>query len=581
MQSFKTLLSYMKPYWLFAILGPFFMFIEVAMDLLQPTMMQHIIDNGIANNNTGYTVKMGLFMVGSAFIGLVGGIGCSIYSTRAAVHFATDMRKDVFQRIEHFSSKNIDSFGTGKLITIVTNDISSLQRAVMMTLKIFVRGPLLFIGSIVIVFFTARELFPILAAIVPILIFCIILFTKKSAQFFKKVQEAIDKVNTRLQENLAGMRVVKAFGRQDFEKQKFSIANAELTKKNISVEQLIALLMPILLFLVNIGIIAALWMGVIKVDNGSIQVGVILAFINYLNIILNGLIASSNVLMQITRAFPSAERIQEVLSEKIDIEEPNDPYFPRKIVGDVEFRNVSYSYSKNGEYVIKDISFKVNKGQTMGIIGSTGSGKSTLTKLIPRLYDADEGVVLIDGVDSKDYQLDALRSSIGVVSQKATLFSGSIKENLHFGKDNASLFELEKASEAACALEFIEKLDDRFDYNLTQGATNLSGGQKQRLSMARSFVRKPAILILDDATSAIDALSESAIQQALKSEYADMTKFIISSKVSSIKDADQILVMDDGRVAGMGTHQDLLENNAIYREIFVTQGGMVDEHAQR
>lgn len=571
MQSFKTLLSYMKPYWLFALLGPFFMFVEVAMDLLQPTMMQHIIDNGIANNDTGYTVKMGLFMVGAAIIGLLGGILCSIYSTRAAIHFATDMRKDVFQRIEHFSSKNIDSFGTGKLITIVTNDISSLQRAVMMTLKIFVRGPLLFIGSIVIVFFTAREFFPILAVIVPILIFCIIIFTKKSAQFYKKVQEAIDKVNTRLQENLAGMRVVKAFGRQGFEKQKFSNANAELTKRNISAEQLISLLMPILLFLVNIGIIAALWMGVIKVDNGSIQVGGILAFINYLNIILNGLIVSSHVLMQITRAFPSADRIQEVLSEEIDIKEPIEPYSPIKIVGDVEFRNVSYSYSKNGEYVLNDISFTVKKGQTMGIIGSTGSGKSTLIKLIPRIYDADEGTVLIDGVDSKDYQLDTLRGSIGVVSQKAILFSGSIAENLHYGKEDASSTELEKASEAACALEFIEKLEGRFDYTLTQGATNLSGGQKQRLSIARAFIRKPAILILDDSTSAVDAISESAIQQVLKEEYADATKLIISSKISSIKDADQILVMDDGKVAGIGTHQELLASNDVYREIFLTQ----------
>ncbi|TCJ05657.1 ABC transporter ATP-binding protein [Cytobacillus praedii] len=581
MQALKALLSYMKPYWLFAILGPFFMFVEVAMDLIQPTLMQHIIDDGIASNNTGYTVKMGLFMVGAAIIGLAGGLGCSVYSTRAAVHFATDMRKDVFQRIELFSSRNIDAFGTGKLITIVTNDISSLQRAVMMTLKIFVRGPLLFVGSIIIVFFTARELFPILAAVVPVLILVIILFTKKSGALFKKVQEAIDKVNTRLQENLAGMRVVKAFGRQAFEKQKFANANNELTKVNISAEQLIALLMPILLFLVNMGIIAALWMGVIKVDNGSIQVGVILAFINYLNIILNGLMSSSNVLMQITRAFPSAERVQEVLAMELDIEEPSDPYDPRKIAGDVEFRHVSYSYSKNGEYVLKDISFQVKNGQTLGIIGSTGSGKSTLAKLIPRLYDVDKGNVLIDGKNIKTYKLQTLRETIGVVSQKGILFSGSIEENLHYGKENAALEDLKQAAENACAREFIEKLDEGYNHLLTQGATNLSGGQKQRLSLARAFIRKPSILILDDSTSAVDAVSESAIQKALKQEYAESTKIIVSSKISSIKEADQIIVLEDGEVAGKGTHQELLATNKIYQETFVTQGGVLGEYAKR
>lgn len=574
MQSFKMLLSYLKPYWLFAIIGPLLMFVEVGMDLLQPTIMQHMIDDGIANGDTNLTINLGLLMLGTAIIGLIGGIGCSIYSTRAAVHFSTDLRKDVFRKIEGFSSKNVDAFGTGKLITIVTNDITLLQRAVMMTLKIFVRGPFLFIGSIVIVFFTARELFPILAVAVPILFVIIVYFTRKSGVLFKKVQEAIDRVNTRLQENLAGMRVVKAFGRQSFEKGKFAGANNELTKVNISAEQLLALMMPILLFVVNLGMVAALWLGVVKVDEGSISVGVILAFINYMTIIMNGLMSSSHVLMMITRAFPSADRIQEVLSAEIDLKDGAGGITP-KINGDVTFQDVSYSYSKNGEYVLKNLTFSVKQGETLGIIGSTGSGKSTLTKLIPRLYDADQGRILIDGIDIQDYRLQVLRAAIGVVTQRALLFSGTIRSNMLDGKADALEQELMEAADSSRVSEFSLKLDEGLSHPVAQGGNNLSGGQKQRISIGRAFVRKPAILVLDDSTSAVDALSESAINQALSKNYEESTKIIISSKISSIKQADQILVLEDGEIAGKGTHEELIKLNAVYRDTFIAQGGTV------
>lgn len=574
MQSFKMLLSYLKPYWLFAIIGPLLMFVEVGMDLLQPTIMQHMIDDGIANGDTNLTINLGLLMLGTAIIGLIGGIGCSIYSTRAAVHFSTDLRKDVFRKIEGFSSKNVDAFGTGKLITIVTNDITLLQRAVMMTLKIFVRGPFLFIGSIVIVFFTARELFPILAVAVPILFVIIVYFTRKSGVLFKKVQEAIDRVNTRLQENLAGMRVVKAFGRQSFEKGKFSGANNELTKVNISAEQLLALMMPILLFVVNLGMVAALWLGVVKVDEGSISIGVILAFINYMTIIMNGLMSSSHVLMMITRAFPSADRIQEVLSAEIEIKDGASG-LSRKINGDVTFQDVSYSYSKNGEYVLKNLTFSVKQGETLGIIGSTGSGKSTLTKLIPRLYDADQGRILIDGIDIQDYRLQVLRAAIGVVTQRALLFSGTIRSNMLDGKADALEQELMEAADSSRVSEFSLKLDEGLSHPVSQGGNNLSGGQKQRISIGRAFVRKPAILVLDDSTSAVDALSESAINQALSENYEESTKIIISSKISSIKQADQILVLEDGEIAGKGTHEELIKLNAVYRDTFIAQGGTV------
>jgi ATP-binding cassette subfamily B multidrug efflux pump len=573
MKSLKKLLPYIKPYTLFAILGPLLMCIEVSMDLLQPMIMQHIIDDGVANNDSTYVIELGLLMLVTSIIGLIGGVGSSIYSTKAAVNFAADIRRDVFKKTEHFSSKNTDAFGAGKLITIVTNDVTSVQQALMMTLKIFVRGPMFFIGSVVIVWFTARELFPVLLVAIPILMFLIYYFSAKSGKLFAKVQRAMDQGNTKLQETFAGIRVIKAFDRQDYEIEKFQDVNDTLTKRNTSAEQVILTLMPIMLFIVNLGVVAGMWMGAIKVNEGTLQVGVILAFINYLNIILNGLMSSSHVLMQITRSFTSANRIVQVLDTEIDISEPENPIPNHQFKGQVEFREVNFSYSKNGEYVLKNISFLAKAGETIGIIGSTGSGKSTLVKLIPRLYDPDTGAILIDGVNIKEYSLERLRESIGFVQQKVTLFSGSIEENVRYGKVDASACEMEGAAESAAAMEFIEKLNGKFAHELMQGATNLSGGQKQRLSMTRAFIREPKILILDDSTSAIDALSEASVQQALKQKHSETTVFIISSKVSSIIDADQILVIDDGMIEASGKHEEILEKSSVYRGIYATQSG--------
>jgi len=582
MQSVKQLLKYLKPYTFFAILGPLLMVVEVTMDLLQPTIMQHIIDTGIANQDNQYVLKLGLLMLISAIVGLIGGIGCSIYSSKAAVYFATDIRKDLFHQITHFSSNNKDSFGTGKLLTIMMSDVEMLQRAVMMTLKIFVRGPLLFIGSVVIVFITARPLFPVLLVVVPILIVVMYMFTKVSSSLYQKVQEAIDQVNTKLQENFSGIRVIKAFNRKDHQIKEFTEVNKSLTTNNIRADQVIGILMPVTLFIVNMGIVAALWLGVIKVDNGTLQVGVILAFVNYLTIIMNGLISSSNVLVQIARAFPSADRIHQVLHTKIDIENNKQPYKPQAINGKIAFKNVSFSYSKNGEQVLKNVTFEAEPGEIIGIIGITGSGKSTLVKLIPRLIDCDEGVVEIDEIDIKNYDIQTIRNAIGYVPQKATLFSGSIKENLEYGKENAQIQEISKAIENACASEFVYHFKDGIEHHLTQGATNLSGGQKQRISMARAFVRKPAILVLDDSTSAVDSVSEKMIQKAILTDYKDCTTFIISSKISSIIHADRILVMEDGAIVGQGTHAQLLAENEIYQEIYTTQVGkepVADERA--
>ncbi|AHX18502.1 ABC transporter ATP-binding protein [Bacillus cereus] len=584
MKSFRKLLQYLKPYMFFAIIGPLFMVLEVAMDLIQPTIMQHIIDVGIANRDLNYVIKMGLLMIGAAALGLVGGLGCMMYSTKAAVNFATDIRKDVFAKIETFSSNNRDSFGTGKLLTIVTNDITSIQSAMTMTLRVLVRGPLLFMGSIIIVFVTARELFPILLVVVPILLLAIILIASKASGTFKKVQEALDKVNTKLQENLSGVRVIKAYVRQKYEIAQFGSVNTNLTKINIRAVQLISLMMPIIMLVVSGGIVATLWIGGEKVFNGTLQVGAILAFINYLNIILMSLMSISMVFIQIARAFPSADRVQQVLNTEVDIISAANAIEPEKIEGNIEFKNVSYSYTKNNEYVLKDISFSIQKGEKVGVIGSTGSGKSTLAKLLPRLYDVDQGEICIDGIDVKTYDLQKLRASIGFVPQKALLFSGSIEENLRYGKENATHDELEVAAASACATEFINKLEESYRYNLTQGATNLSGGQKQRVSIARALVRKPPILILDDSTSAVDAKSEATIQTALKTKYKGTTTLLIASKISSIMDADKILVLDNGELVGNGTHEQLLERSEIYQEIYLSQGGNLhkeggEEHA--
>ncbi|HDX9630152.1 TPA: ABC transporter ATP-binding protein [Bacillus cereus] len=577
MKSFRKLLQYLKPYMFFAIIGPLFMVLEVAMDLIQPTIMQHIIDVGIANRDLNYVIKMGILMIGAAALGLVGGLGCMMYSTKAAVNFATDIRKDVFAKIETFSSENRDSFGTGKLLTIVTNDVTSIQAAMTMTLRVLVRGPLLFIGSIIIVFVTARELFPILLVVVPILLLAIIFIASKASGTFKKVQEALDKVNTKLQENLSGVRVIKAYVRQKYEITQFGNVNINLTKINIRAVQLISIMMPIIMLVVSGGIVATLWIGGEKVFDGTLQVGAILAFINYLNIILMSLMSISMVFMQIARAFPSADRVQQILNTEVDITTETNAIAPKQIEGHIDFKDVSYSYTKNNEYVLKDISFRICKGEKVGIIGSTGSGKSTLAKLLPRLYDVDQGEICIDGINVKAYDLQKLRGSIGFVPQKALLFSGSIEENLRYGKEDATSDELEVAASSACATEFIKKLEDSYQYHLTQGATNLSGGQKQRVSIARALVRKPSILILDDSTSAVDAKSESNIQSALRTEYKGTTTLLIASKISSIIDADKILVLDNGELVGDGTHEELLEQCEVYQEIYLSQGGNLNK----
>lgn len=570
MQAVFKLIKYLKPYMIFAVIAPIMMLIEVAMDLVQPMILQHIIDNGIAENDSVYIIKMFCLMIAAAIVGLIGGVGCSIFASRAAVNFATDVRQDLYEVITYFSNSSKDKFTLGKLVTNLTNDVDALQKALTMLLKIFVRGPMMFIGAIIMVFITARELFGILLVVVPILVVSVYFFTMLSGKLFLKVQLVVDQVNTKMQENLAGIRVIKAYNRKKHQVGQFTDVNTQLMKRNIYADQIVGILPPLTMFVINLGIVAAMWMGAIKVDNGSIEIGVILAFTNYLMMVMQGLVSSSMVLMQLARAVPSAGRIVTVLEEEREIKNPVQ-FTEHTVRGDVTFENVSFAYIKGAEPVLKNVSFSARAGETIGVIGMTGSGKSTLVKMIPRLFDVDSGVVKIDGIPVQQYDLQVLREAIGFAPQKATLFSKTIEQNIRYGREQATDEEIEQALLAACATEFVEKLPDGTSHQLTQGATNLSGGQKQRLAMARAFVRKPNILVLDDVTSAVDSISEKKIQQAIQTQFADATKFIVSSKVSSIRHADQILVMDDGRIAASGTHDELLASSALYQEIVQTQ----------
>lgn len=577
MASFKRIFAYLKPYKFLAIMGPLFMVLEVAMDLYQPRLMQNIIDIGIANRDLSYVLKTGSIMILIAFLGLFGGVMCIMLSTKAGVNLSTDLRRDLYKKIQKFSGENIDKFQSGKLITILTNDVNSIQMAVMMMLRIVVRAPLLFIGSIVMVVISAYELSPILLGVIPLILIVIILLGKRVGGLFKKVQESLDNVNTSIQENLSGIRVVKAFVREDYEIKKFEKVNENLTLTNIDAMKLISILIPIVSLIINAAMIAALWIGAVNVTKGTIQVGQIMAFLNYLIQILISLMMIAMIFVHITRAVPSMERTVEVLDTEITIKDNLNSKELDNIKGEVEFKNVSYSYNSD-DLVLKNINFKIESGSKVGIIGSTGSGKSTLVKLIGRLYDVSSGEILIDGVDIRDIKLFSLRKLIGMVPQKALLFSGTIEENIKYGKENATLEEMKKAANAACAMEFIDKFEDSFNYELTQKATNLSGGQKQRLSITRALVRHPSILILDDSTSAVDAQSERIIKKALEEEFNETTTFIIASKISSIINSNVILVLDDGELVGCGTHEELLNNYNVYKEIYLSQGGKEEKN---
>lgn len=569
--------SYLKPYWIVTILAPILMFIEVACDLFQPKLMASIIDYGIYNGDTSFIIKTTFTMIGITLLGVIGGVGCAITASIAAMNFGADIRSAVYKKIQRFSFANLDKFNTGSLITRLTNDIVQVQNMVMMLLRMFVRSPMLFIGGIVLAVSINAKLSLIFLVAIPTLILAVAILINMSFPLFTKLQQKLDKVNSVIRENLIGVRVVKAFVRADFENSRFNTASEDLSDITVKSSRLMALIMPIMMLVMNLSIIAVIWFGGIQINKGTMKVGEIVAYITYMTQILSSLLMIGMALVNFSRAYASSERIVEVLVSEIDIEDsPNASKQPIR-AGGIVFDNVSFRYKDAlGEPVLKNISFTANPGETVAILGGTGSGKSTLVNLIPRLYDVTSGRILVDGKDIRTIELNTLRSSIGFVLQESLLFSGTIKDNICFGKENATDEEVLEASNAAQAHDFISNFTEGYETILGQGGVNVSGGQKQRLSIARALIKKPAILVLDDSTSAVDIATESRIQSAMKKIIKNTTCIVIAQRISTVLDADKILVLENGEIAASGKHQELLKTSLIYQDICKSQLGEED-----
>jgi ATP-binding cassette subfamily B protein len=568
------LLSYLKPYWRAVLLAPLLMIIEVICDLAQPNLLAKIVDNGVMKGDLQFILRTGLLMIGIAAIGMIGGVGCTIASSIASQSFGTDLRSDVFKKVQSFSFSNLDKFKTASLITRLTNDIVQLQTIVLMSLRIVVRAPLLCIGGIVMTILINPRLAMILLFSIPLLLISLNYVTKRSFPLFTLLQQKIDKVNAVIRENLSGVRVVKAFVRSDLEMSRFTSTNEELMNTAISAFMIVISVMPVLMLTMNLSVVAVLWFGGLQVHTGGMQVGEIMAFINYMTQILFSLMMIGNILIFITRASASASRINEVLETKVDIKNLDGADTGPIRSGEVTLEDVSFSYDgQGGEPVLENISFTAYPGETVAILGATGSGKSTLVSLIPRLYDPNEGRVLIDGRDVRNIDLKILRSAIGIVLQESILFSGTIKDNICWGKEDATDEEVIEAAKIAQAHDFIMSFPDGYNTIIGQRGVNLSGGQKQRLAIARAIIKGPTILILDDSTSAVDLATEQRILRGLKQMMRQCTTFIIAQRISTVMNADKILVLDSGRIVAQGTHSELLESSPIYQDIYRSQLG--------
>lgn len=569
----KKLYKYLKPYMLPTLIAPIFMLIEVAMDLLQPTLMSRIIDVGVQNSDKGYIVQMCLLMCLCALAGIIGGAGNMYFSTRAGYGFARDLRSAVYRKIQSFSFANIDRFKTGSLVTRTTNDVTQIQSAFTSCIRMLVRSPFLCIGGVVMVLTLNARLSLVVLAAIPFLTALIAVLLKFGRPLFMSMQEKLDRVNTVMQENLAGIRVIKAFGRADYEKKKFKTANDDLTNSTMKAMRMLSLSFPLINLIMNITMILMYLFGGKMVFRGELKPGEIMAFSNYIMQILMSLTMSSFMLMFLSRAGVSIQRVNEVLDTVPDVADGPDSD-ARVTEGRVEFNHVSFRYpGQIGEPVLKDLTFSAKPGETVAILGSTGSGKSSLISLIPRLYDATEGTVLVDGRDVRSYSLSALRGAIGVALQESVLFTGTVGENLRWGDENAPQETVSRAADIAQAAPFVENLAQGYETELGQRGVNLSGGQKQRLCIARALVRRPRILILDDSTSAVDLATEAKIQSGLRETFRDMTVFIIAQRISSVMDADKILVMENGRIIDSGRHDELKNRCEVYREIVVSQLG--------
>lgn len=566
--------KYIKKYYIPFIIALMFLSVEAVCDLMQPTIMSHIVDIGVAKKQLNYVISMTEMMLMVTCIGAIGATGRNILSSYVSQHFAKDLRFDMYKNIQEFSFENIDKFEGASLVTRLTNDVTQIQNFVNGTMRIFAKAPILCVGSIIMASRLNPHLSIIILIVLPIIVIMIYLNMRIGLPFFNKVQAALDRVNGVMREYLSGVRVVKAFNRFDFERDRFNAANMGLGSITTSAMRVMAIFSPGITLTVNLGIVAVIWIGGYRVNAGKMHVGQIIAFINYMSQILFSLMIMSNVISMFVRGKTSANRIGQVFNEKSNIKLAEKPMKTEETGGSIEFQSVSFNYGEQTDApVLNKINFKCPRGETLGIIGSTGSGKSTLVNLIPRFYDIKAGVIKFNGLNIKDMDINELREKIAIVPQKTVLFSGTIAENIMWGKENASEEELSASAVISNSYEFINKFPEGFNTLLGQSGVNLSGGQKQRLSIARAIIRKPELLILDDCTSAVDIATEFNIREGLKKYSEGLTTLIVAQRITSVLNADKILVLDDGNIAGIGTHTELMEKCTIYKDIYRSQIG--------
>ena len=574
MKQWKRYKSYILPYKSAFILGPLIMVTEVLGEILLPKFMSMIINHGVAQKDGGYILKMGLVMAITSFLMAAGGILGAYFAAKASISFTTDLRRDLFARVQQFSFKNIDTFSTGSLVTRLTNDIQQVQNLIMMGLRMMLRAPGMFLGALVMAFWMNAELAAVILVVIPLLTAAIVWILRTAYPRFTAMQKALDTLNSGIQEVLTNVRVVKSFVREDYEEKRFADTNRELKEAGLRALKIVIATMPVMMFAMNVTTLAVVWFGGNLIIGGRMAVGDLTAFTTYIVQILMSLMMLSMVFLQSSRAMASIRRIDEVLDEPIDLSDENASQKDRKVEkGRVEFKDVSFSYREGGEPVLSHISLTAEPGETIGILGATGSGKTSLVQLIPRLYDVTEGSVRVDGIDVREYSLKNLRDGVGMVLQKNVLFSGTIEENLRWGDETATEEEVRRAAVYAQADSFVNSFAEGYKTEMGQGGVNVSGGQKQRLCIARALLKKPKILILDDSTSAVDTATEAAIRTAFREDLKDTTKFIIAQRLSSLEYADRILVLEDGRIIGEGTQEKLLASCEAYREIYETQYG--------
>lgn len=574
--------KYVKPYLSAFIIGPCLMLVEVVGEILMPKLMSMIINNGIADRDTGYIIRIGLCMLAAAMIMAVGGVGGAYFSSKASICFTSDLRRDLFAKVQQFSFKNIDAYSTGSLVTRLTNDVQQVQQLMIMCLRMALRAPGMMIGALIMAFTINSRLAMIILIVIPLLTIVIAIILTTAYPRFGVMQKKLDTLNSGIQEALINVRVVKSFVREDFEKDKFGRANQDLQSSSLAAMNIVIVSMPVMMLAMNITTLAVVWYGGNMIIAGDMPVGDLTAFTTYIVQILMSLMFLSMIFLQSSRAMASIKRINEVLNTEVDLTDEDAAHKDLPVTkGRVEFKDVSFSYhpksQESGSEVLQHISFTAEPGQVIGIIGATGSGKTSLVQLIPRLYDVTGGQVLVDGVDVKDYSLHHLREGVGMVLQKNVLFSGTIEENLRWGSEDASPEEVRAFAKAAQADAFINTFTNGYETDMGQGGVNVSGGQKQRLCIARALLKKPKILILDDSTSAVDTATEAKIRECFRTTLKDATKIIIAQRIGSVEEADQILVLDNGRMISQGTHDELIKTCEAYQEIYYSQRDKEEE----